>query len=252
MSNGFMIIVQSAAIDLNSLAIGSDAIDAMTLLEANLRRWPLASLNLWPDGLDQKAMSALSSSQAVSISKYSYSSEAISAALIGKDRRSIQFTNFSELPFIGRYATADDRKSTSFIENRKLNIRYEFVEGNKIRNRMIKLCKYITNSDGRSSMHKAIYGYIDFLLIHPFYDGNGRTARALFQSILIIDGIIQAPVLPIGVPILMHKQQFLQGYYDIFVNNDANRFIIDFCKCVNMAMKIAESQLSSTINGQLS
>ncbi|WP_347812441.1 Fic family protein [Rheinheimera sp. D18] len=44
------------------------------------------------------------------------------------------------------------------------------------------LIRYI-NTPQTDQLVKAINAYVTFLKIHPFTDGNGRTARALFESI---------------------------------------------------------------------
>lgn len=44
----------------------------------------------------------------------------------------------------------------------------------------------------------ASYVFAEIMLSHPYKDGNGRVARALFQATLGACGVIDAPTLPIG------------------------------------------------------
>lgn len=50
--------------------------------------------------------------------------------------------------------------------------------------------------------------HIDYLLIHPFYDGNGRTARILTNILL----------LACGYPIIIIKDELKKGYYQLLAD----------------------------------
>jgi hypothetical protein len=45
---------------------------------------------------------------------------------------------------------------------------------------------------------RAAFAYGWTVLVHPYTDGNGRLARALFQVSMARSGLISAPVLPLG------------------------------------------------------
>jgi hypothetical protein len=45
---------------------------------------------------------------------------------------------------------------------------------------------------------RAAFAYGWTVLVHPYQDGNGRLARALFQVSLARSGLISTPVLPLG------------------------------------------------------
>jgi Fic family protein len=49
-----------------------------------------------------------------------------------------------------------------------------------------ELCDYVNDNFGRSAVHLAAYALWRLNWIHPFTDGNGRTARALSYLVLCI------------------------------------------------------------------
>ncbi|CAN5447562.1 Fic family protein [soil metagenome] len=86
------------------------------------------------------------------------------------------------------------------INNYMFNIngeRYDFVPHNEVSERMHQLMNW-TNSekekiqrnqkDASHPVLLALKFHIEYLTIHPFYDGNGRTARILSNLILISYG----------------------------------------------------------------
>lgn len=60
---------------------------------------------------------------------------------------------------------------------------------------------------------KAIWLFVDFLIAHPFTDGNGRTARLLFQAFLHAHGRLRAPLLPLGPVFLANQRAFLNAIW---------------------------------------
>lgn len=58
--------------------------------------------------------------------------------------------------------------------------KYKGINGNKIESEVLRLLKYINDST-KSHQEKAIYAYVKLCCVHPFLDGNGRVARALFD-----------------------------------------------------------------------
>lgn len=61
-------------------------------------------------------------------------------------------------------------------------------------------------SDGWSPFTLACHAYAETALSHPFADGNGRLARALFHRALARRGVVRAPLLPMGPLIYRHHR----------------------------------------------
>lgn len=51
---------------------------------------------------------------------------------------------------------------------------------------------------GPDPMLSAAYAYAEVALCHPYADGNGRLARAIFHRGLAVAGVIGGPVVPLG------------------------------------------------------
>ncbi len=60
---------------------------------------------------------------------------------------------------------------------------------------------------------RAIWLFVDFLIAHPFRDGNGRTARLLFQTFLHAKGFLPAPLLPLYPALLVNQRAFLSAVW---------------------------------------
>lgn len=80
------------------------------------------------------------------------------------------------------------RKNPVFIENQNHEVLYTAVESEKVENELIDLLAWIKES--RFSVHPVIIAAIlhfRIAAIHPFADGNGRTARAAVSLFLALN-----------------------------------------------------------------
>ncbi|MEO9069658.1 MAG: Fic family protein [Ginsengibacter sp.] len=89
-------------------------------------------------------------------------------------------------------------------------------------------------------IHPLIKGVIlHFLIgyIHPFVDGNGRTARAIFYWYLIRKGYWLIEYMSVSRIILKAKSQYARAYlYTEYDNNDLTYFIMYNIKCIHTAL----------------
>lgn len=90
------------------------------------------------------------------------------------------------------------------------------------------LCKFF-NEDGKDFIHPIIKGVIIHFMIawiHPFSDGNGRTARALFYWYMLKNGYWLTEYLSISRIIKDTKNQYEKAYlYTETDDNDLSYFI---------------------------
>lgn len=88
---------------------------------------------------------------------------------------------------------------------------HEGVDREKLEPLMAKLVDYMNNDADDSTILKAAMAHLNLTLLHPFSDGNGRTARCLQTAILTNEGI--------GAPIFSSIEEYIgqnqQEYYDI-------------------------------------
>lgn len=91
------------------------------------------------------------------------------------------------------------------------------------------LCEFFNNDNPSLFIHPIIKGcIIHFMIgfIHPFTDGNGRTARALFYWYLLKKGYWLTEYLSISRLILRSKTQYAQAFlYTETDDNDLTYFI---------------------------
>ena len=114
----------------------------------------------------------------------------------------------------------------------------------QLRERLDALCRFANEKDPRQYIHpviRAIILHFQLAYDHPFVDGNGRTARALFYWAMLHHGYWLCEYLSISHEIFLHAKK----YFDAFLNteedeNDLNYFIINqldaICESVETLM----------------
>lgn len=93
------------------------------------------------------------------------------------------------------------------------------------------VCEFANTQNEKKFIHPIIKGIIlHFLIgyIHPFFDGNGRTARAIFYWFLISKGYWLIEYLSISRIILRSRAQYAKSY--LYTENDENdlTYFIDY------------------------
>jgi Fic family protein len=83
-----------------------------------------------------------------------------------------------------------------------------------------------------------------FELIHPFWDGNGRTGRALIHVVLKRRGLASDYVPPISVVLAANKSRYIAGL-TAFREGDTNRWVTQFATATTRAARLAEQYLQS-------
>lgn len=103
------------------------------------------------------------------------------------------------------------------------------------------LCVFFNEDSEESFIHPIIKGcIIHFMIgfIHPFADGNGRTARALFYWYLLKKGYWLTEYLSISKLILKSKSQYSKAFmYTETDDNDLTYFIRYKLKTMDLAYK---------------
>lgn len=106
---------------------------------------------------------------------------------------------------------------------------------------MNELFAFFNNNNNSSFTHPIIKGcIIHFMIgfIHPFVDGNGRTARALFYWYLLKNGYWLTEYLSISRLIVKSKTQYAQAYvYTEIDENDLTYFIDYKIKTMQLAFE---------------
>jgi len=69
----------------------------------------------------------------------------------------------------------------------------KFIPASEVPGKLAVLIQRINHLDNKASLQEILGIYRDFLIIHPFVDGNGRTARILLDYMLMKSGFPPAP-----------------------------------------------------------
>lgn len=104
-----------------------------------------------------------------------------------------------------------------------------------------ELCKYFNETNARVFVHPIIRGIIIHFMVaymHPFVDGNGRTARALFYWYMLKQGYWLTEYLSISRVIAMTKKSYEKAYQYVEADfNDLGYFIAYNLKVLDQSFK---------------
>jgi Fic family protein len=104
---------------------------------------------------------------------------------------------------------------------------------------MVNLAEYINNSeleDFDSLVKMAIIHY-QFESIHPFYDGNGRTGRIINILYLVLEELLDVPILYLSRYIIQNKAKYYQLLHNVSFGNGLNEWILFMLKGVETIAK---------------
>lgn len=104
---------------------------------------------------------------------------------------------------------------------------------------MANLEKFINDanfSDLDPLVKMAIIHY-QFESIHPFYDGNGRTGRIINILYLVLQDLLDLPILYLSRYITQNKAEYYQVLQGVRNNNDWEAMILYFLKSVEVTAK---------------
>ena len=104
---------------------------------------------------------------------------------------------------------------------------------------MSNLEKFINDnefSDIDPLIKMAIIHY-QFESIHPFYDGNGRTGRIINILYLVLQGLLDIPILYLSRYITQNKAEYYQVLQEVRTKNDWEHLILYFLKSIEVTAK---------------
>lgn len=120
----------------------------------------------------------------------------------------------------GRFRTNDKVVVADMVEG---DIIYSPPSFQEIPEFVESLCNFFNNDNPRTFIHPIIRGIIvHFMLafMHPFVDGNGRTARALFYWYMLKEGYKLTEYMSISRVIAKSKENYEKSFR--YVENDGN------------------------------
>lgn len=119
---------------------------------------------------------------------------------------------------------------------------------------MNDLVRFMNTDQKMSPVAKAALAHSQFVTIHPFEDGNGRTGRAIAQRVLSQSGLTGDLVLPTTSPIAADKPSYVQAIQDTRTTrgrSDHSAFIDFYARSCEVAARqatVVERRLENTIS----
>ena len=111
-------------------------------------------------------------------------------------------------------------------------------EEKEIRDLLKNLEDYINDKeDDTDPLIKMALIHYQFESIHPFYDGNGRTGRILNVLYLVLNKLIDSPILYLSNYINRNKMEYYKLFTDFRENNNYEDWIIYILKGVKETSK---------------
>jgi Fic family protein len=151
---------------------------------------------------------------------------------------SITKDTLDEPSYEGRFRTAEDRQV--YVSDFEGNILHAPPPAQNIKEYIDLLCKFANEDKEEEFIHPVIKGIIlHFWLayIHPFNDGNGRTARAVFYWYMLKKNYWLFEYLSISNIILRVRTQYYRSFlYSEIDDGDMTYFIIFHLRAISTAI----------------
>lgn len=108
-----------------------------------------------------------------------------------------------------------------------------------IDNALSNLEKYVNNPDMHdlNPLIKMAVIHYQFETIHPFYDGNGRTGRIMNVLYLVINDLLEMPVLYLSRFIVENKAEYYRLLNEVRINDSWEEWILFMLKAVEITSK---------------
>lgn len=110
-------------------------------------------------------------------------------------------------------------------------------EETEIRNLLKNLEDYINNNDDIDPLIKMALIHYQFELIHPFYDGNGRTGRILNVLYLVLNDLLDSPILYLSNYINNNKLEYYRLFNSFRVEDNYEDWILYILKGIEETSK---------------
>ncbi|OHE12123.1 MAG: addiction module protein, partial [Sulfurimonas sp. RIFOXYB2_FULL_37_5] len=104
---------------------------------------------------------------------------------------------------------------------------------------MANLSEYINDAslDDFDSLVKMAIIHYQFEATHPFYDGNGRTGRIINILYLVLEGLLDAPILYLSRYIIKNKADYYRLLNDVSFNDGLHDWILFMLKGIEEISK---------------
>lgn len=101
-----------------------------------------------------------------------------------------------------------------------------------IRSLLANLEIFINEDDEIDSLVKLAIIHYQFESIHPFYDGNGRTGRIINVLYLVLQNLLNEPILYLSRYIIKHKADYYRLLREVTTNENWHQWIMFMLKAI--------------------
>lgn len=103
-----------------------------------------------------------------------------------------------------------------------------------------------TEATGADPFILACHAYAEVALSHPYADGNGRLARAMFQRAFARASLLDAPLIPLGPLIYLNHKMVIDVLVRLGTTGDWPPFLDVMARLTHKALAFTEHQLKSS------
>jgi Fic family protein len=116
----------------------------------------------------------------------------------------------------------------------------------KVKGLMKELLVYAKKKEKEPLVQLALW-FAQFLIIHPFMDGNGRVARILVPIFLYQKKVIPVPLLFMSRYLFRHRVKYFQNLFNNTENHQWEPWILFFLKSLTVEMNRALGQFKQIV-----
>lgn len=161
----------------------------------------------------------------------------LSKALVDEFHEMLTFNTLADPSAVGRFRTAAD---DIVVEDGTGVVLHVPPPADELPRRMKTMCDFANHKDKKSFTHpviKAILLHFWLAYDHPFVDGNGRTARALFYWSMARDGYWLCEFISISRILRAAPSKYARAFlYTETDDNDATYFILNQLRVITRAI----------------
>jgi Fic family protein len=147
---------------------------------------------------------------------------------------------------LGRLQTADEKR-VHVASNKDQAILHEPPPAEQLSARLEAMCDFANGRNEKEFLHPVVRAILLHLWLaydHPFVDGNGRTARALFYWSMLNSGYWMFEFISISSILRKASTQYAKSYlYTETDDNDATYFIVYQLQVIRSALHALENYL---------
>jgi Fic family protein len=165
--------------------------------------------------------------------------EPLSIELIQKIHASMTEKTLENPAWGGRFRTPDDEEIRVFDNDGQiLHVPPKAVDVLQLMNNLCDFANSNREDEFVNPIIKGILVHFWLAYVHPFMDGNGRTARALFYWYMLKHGYWLFEYMSVSTAILNARTQYYRAFlYSEIDDNDTTYFIAYNLKAIHKAME---------------